>query len=185
MAQALDDIRKRFIDTWGDMASSWGVSRTMAQIYALLYAHPDALDTDTIMQQLGISRGNANMNLHKLLDWELVHKEERADTRKDYYRAEGDVWTLTLQIIRERQHREITPVANELNEMAASLSMLPEDDANTDEVENFRAQLNQMAEVLHLFDKLTEAVLPLLKGKDAESIRGLLNMLSMISTPTT
>ena len=53
----------RFVYLWGEMATHWGINRTMAQIHALLYASEKALDTDAIMERLGISRGNANMNL--------------------------------------------------------------------------------------------------------------------------
>ena len=51
----------QFVSLWGDMASSWGINKTMSQIHALLYAQSNPLDTDSIMKKLQISRGNANM----------------------------------------------------------------------------------------------------------------------------
>ena len=65
---------ERFIVFWGEMASNWGINRTMAQIHALLYVSEEALDTDRIMERLQISRGNANMNLRSLMSWSLVYK---------------------------------------------------------------------------------------------------------------
>ena len=38
--EALD----RFVRFWGDMASSWGINRTMAKIHALLYAVEEPLN---------------------------------------------------------------------------------------------------------------------------------------------
>src|SRR3712207_4865863 len=68
------EAQERFILFWGEMASSWWINRTMAQIHALLYASEAPLDTDEIMERLQISRGNANMNLRSLTNWDLVRK---------------------------------------------------------------------------------------------------------------
>ena len=114
---ALDE----FVRLWGEMASQWGINRTMALIHALLYASSDPLDTDAIMERLAISRGNANMNLRALLDWGLVRKTHQAGSRKDFYEAEQDVWRITTTIIEERQRREIAPVQRALSEVALDL----------------------------------------------------------------
>ena len=50
--------RDEFVQLWGDMASSWGINKTMSQIHALLYAESQALHTDEIMSILGMSRGS-------------------------------------------------------------------------------------------------------------------------------
>jgi len=85
--EALD----QFVLLWGEMASAWGINKTMAQIHALLYVEANPLDTDAIMSQLDISRGNANMNLRNLLKWQLIHKVHFKGSRKDYYTAEKEV----------------------------------------------------------------------------------------------
>ena len=76
-----EEALARFIEFWGDMASNWGINRTMAQIHALLYAVERPLDTDEIMERLQISRGNANMNLRSLVDWNLVKKVHQHGSR--------------------------------------------------------------------------------------------------------
>ena len=68
----LDQARQAFIDAWGKLGVEWGINRTMAQIHALLLISSDALDTDSVIQTLQISRGNASMNLRALIDWGLV-----------------------------------------------------------------------------------------------------------------
>ena len=73
----------RFVLFWGEMASRWGINRTMAQIHALLYAAETPMDTDEIMKQLQISRGNANMNLRSLINWDLVRKVHQSGSRTD------------------------------------------------------------------------------------------------------
>jgi len=70
----------------------------MAQIHALLYAELEPMDTDAIMEELRISRGNANMNLRKLNEWGLVHKVSVEGDRKDYFIAEkmSGIWLFVL-----------------------------------------------------------------------------------------
>src|SRR5690625_7257462 len=82
----------QFILLWGEMASAWGINKTMAQIHALLYAENDPLDTDSIMQKLSISRGNANMNLRNLLQWVVSQKVHYPGERKDFFTEATDEW---------------------------------------------------------------------------------------------
>ncbi len=161
---ALDE----FVRLWGEMASHWGINRTMAQIHALLYATAQPLDTDEIMERLEISRGNANMNLRALVDWNLVRKTNQAGSRKDYFFAEDDVWTLTTTIIEERQRREIKPVQRALdgvaNELRQSDATISADAALADRVE-------ALVEMIDVFDGVTEALLPLVRGRNTEKVR--------------
>ncbi|MCB0624548.1 MAG: transcriptional regulator, partial [Saprospiraceae bacterium] len=79
----LREGKEKFIQSWGALGSSWGVNRTMAQIHALLLISPEALSADEIMEDLMVSRGNANMNLRALIDWGLVYKELKPGERKE------------------------------------------------------------------------------------------------------
>jgi len=54
-SEALRAARERFVGFWGEMAPRWGINRTMAQIHALLYVSEEPLDTEEIMESLGIS----------------------------------------------------------------------------------------------------------------------------------
>ncbi len=162
--RALDE----FVLLWGEMASHWGINRTMAQIHALLYATARPLDTDEIMDRLQISRGNANMNLRALVDWNLVRKTHQIGSRKDFFVAEADVWTLTTTIIEERQRREIKPVQRKLDDVATGLRAAPElhapDAALADRVD-------ALVEIMDVFDGFTQALLPLVRGRSTEKVR--------------
>ncbi len=111
------EAKDKFIQAWGTLGSSWGINRTMAQIHALLLIYPEAMSTEEIMEELQISRGNANMNLRDLLSWGLVFKEIRTGERKEYFYAEKDIWKAAKQIIKERRKREIEPVLKVLEEV--------------------------------------------------------------------
>lgn len=113
----LTEAKERFIQQWGVLGTSWGINRAMAQIHALLLLSPDALTTDEIMEQLKISRGNANMNIRALMDWGVVYKTYKKGERKEYFFTDKDIWNLTKQITKERRRRELLPVREMLTEI--------------------------------------------------------------------
>lgn len=113
----LETAKEKFIHTWGSLATSWGINRTMAMVHALLLASEDSLSTDDIMEALVISRGNANMNLRELMDWGIVKKEFKMGERKEFFVAEKDIWIVFKQIAKERRKRELEPVIASLEEL--------------------------------------------------------------------
>lgn len=114
-----EEGKDKFIQSWGALGTSWGVNRTMAQIHALLLIAPASLSADDIMEELQISRGNANMNIRALMDWGLVYKELKAGDRKEYFVAEKDMWKVVRQIITNRKKKELEPMLKILDELSA------------------------------------------------------------------
>jgi DNA-binding transcriptional regulator GbsR (MarR family) len=115
--KALLEAQDRFIAVWGQMAGAWGISRTMAEVHALLYITGEPLCTDDIMDRLEISRGNASMSLRALLDWGIVERAHKRGDRKEYFEAEQDVWALFRAIVRERITREVDPLLASMHEI--------------------------------------------------------------------
>ncbi len=114
----LAEAKRKFIESWGKLGSEWGINRTMAQVHALLLVSPDALTTEEIMEELSISRGNANMTLRDLIGWGLIEKQHRAGERKEYFYAEKDTWKIARQVAMERRKRELDPVIKILDELS-------------------------------------------------------------------
>lgn len=115
----LAEAKLKFIETWGKLGSEWGINRTMAQVHALLLVSPDALTTEEVMEQLKISRGNANMTLRDLIGWGLIEKQHRAGERKEYFYAQKDTWEIARKVAEERKKRELDPVLKVLGELSA------------------------------------------------------------------
>ena len=105
-----ESSRLLFIRRWGEMAANWGISRTMAEIHALLYLTFEPLCTDDVMEKLSVSRGSASTNLRELVNWGLVHRVHQRGDRKEYFKAEQDVWAMFDTIVRERRRREVQPI---------------------------------------------------------------------------
>lgn len=116
------EVQDRFIAAWGQMGTAWGVSRTMAEVYALLYITGQPLNTDDVMERLRISRGNASMSLRSLVEWGLVSRAHKRGDRKEYFLAEQDPWSLSRKVMRERLRREVLPLLATLHELRDSTS---------------------------------------------------------------
>ncbi|PEN14091.1 hypothetical protein CRI94_07685 [Longibacter salinarum] len=163
---------EQIVGFWGEMASNWGINRTMAQIYALLYLSGSPQHTDAIMERLDISRGNANMNLRSLVEWNIVRKTRQTGSRKDFYVAEKDLWEATAQIIRERERREIRPVKEQLQACAKHLVREDErlDDRPADEQEMY-VRLQDLIELVEVFESFSKALLPHVRRQNVPAIK--------------
>jgi DNA-binding transcriptional regulator GbsR (MarR family) len=115
----LEEAKAKFIQAWGALGSSWGVSRTLAQIHAYLLVENEARTTEQVMEALQISRGNANMNLRTLLEWGLAEKELRVGERKELFIARRDTLYMAKQVALQRKKRELEPMLRALQEVQA------------------------------------------------------------------
>jgi len=145
----MEQARLLFIRRWGEMAASWGIGRTMAEIHALLYLASEPLCTDDVMEQLEVSRGSASTNLRQLENWGLVYRIHRRNDRKEYFEAETDVWQMFEIILRERRRREVQPI---IETIERCLRLVDEGrsrggragKAGGDEVDAFRKRFNEI-----------------------------------------
>jgi len=174
--EAYEKAVDQFVELWGDMASAWGINKTMSQIHALLYAESHPMDTDAIMDKLDISRGNANMNLHRLLEWELIKKVNFPKDRKDYYSAETDIWKIVSTIIRERQQREIAPIRAELLEC---IKTLEEGGLNNQESQDFKQRIENYYDFLEMFERFTDALLPYISKRNLSFLKQLVKLVEV------
>ncbi len=108
-AFAGDERIRRFVEHWGVMARAWGINASMGELFALLYVTGTDWTAEDLREELHVSRGNVSMNLRELIAWGVVHKVHRQGERREFYRAEADVWTLFRRILAERKRRELDP----------------------------------------------------------------------------
>jgi DNA-binding transcriptional regulator GbsR (MarR family) len=140
------------------MSSYWGISRTMAEIHALMYVSTEPLCTDDVMEQLQISRGNASMNLRALVDWSLITRVHRKGDRKEYFVCEADVWQMFETITRQRKRREVEPIVETIERCRAMVPVKThrgqDADAYRERLDNMLAFLNAISAVFNLILRL-------------------------------
>ncbi len=174
----LQEARNLLVRRWGEMGGYWGINRTMAEIYALLFVTRESLCTDQIMDQLKISRGNASMNVRALVDWGLIERVHRLGDRKEYFKADTDVWHMFETIMRERRRREVEPILATLqrctelvNPEQADLSSL-----NDEDVDEFRRRVSELMTFLTTMGTLFEMVLESGDGGMKSLVQGFSNI---------
>ncbi|MCB9195889.1 MAG: transcriptional regulator [Flavobacteriales bacterium] len=113
----LSDAKLKFIQSWGNFGSQWGINKTMAQIHGFLLVSDDLMSADEIMEFLQISRGNANMNIRSLMDWGLVYKEHQFGERREFFRAEKDIWVVAKRVVKYRHEKELVPMLRLMAEL--------------------------------------------------------------------
>lgn len=141
-----------FVQSWGRVATSWGISKTMGQIHGLLLVSPRPLTSDDFIERLSISRGNAHLNLQNLLQIELIYKAEVEGARKDYFRAEKDIWTLMLKVVKFRKSKELDPMISLVDEYAN----VEVDSVEGEEFKNILSEISMFGQRAEFFlDTLT------------------------------
>ncbi len=150
----LPEAREKFIQSWGSLGSQWGINKTMAQIHALLLISAEPLTTEEVMEELQVSRGNANINLRELINWQLVRRETRAGERKDFFVAEKDMWTVFRLIFKERKKREIDPMIQIIHQLGDVKG-----DKKNPEYKVFSEVLKDLNTLTNKGDKMMELVI--------------------------
>lgn len=107
-------------DIFGDIAAFWGFTRTQGRIYGLLFLSPEPMPQAELRERLDISAGSASMTLASLLDWGVVHRDDRM------YLAETDLWKAITGVMRRRERAMV-------NGAIARMSAVVEDLRDADE----------------------------------------------------
>lgn len=164
-----DDLIRVFVEHWGVMARSWGINATMGELFALLYVTGTDWTADELRERLRISRGNVSMNLRELMTWGVVHKIHRQGERREFYRAEYEVWTLFQRILAERKRRELDPTL-------ALLKSTAERVGDGEDLSSARNRIIALQRFTDLIDRLATVLLTL-EVDQIDAIEDLLKLL--------
>jgi len=145
----LTPVMQKFILHWGEMGSVWGVNRTVAQIYALLYLSPEPLTADEISEALAVARSTVSTGLHELQSWGIVKNVHVLGDRRDHFESMSDVWEMFRAIIRERKSREIDPLLAMLRESVAEAD---QDDAHVND--RLHAMLDSLEAAMTIYNQV-------------------------------
>jgi DNA-binding transcriptional regulator GbsR (MarR family) len=113
---------QKFILHWGEMGSTWGLNRTVAQIYAILYLSPNPLTADEICDSLSLARSTVSTGLHELQSWGVVRVIHVLGDRRDHFETMHDIWEMFRVILNERKRREFDPTLAVLRETVGELA---------------------------------------------------------------
>lgn len=129
----LSSVHKKFILHWGEMGTRWGISRTVAQIHALLYISPEPLNAEEITATLSVARSNVSISIKELQSWGLVKTNHVIGDRRDHFETMKDVWEMFRVVMDERKRREVDPTIAMLEECIEEMDESKDADSDTRE----------------------------------------------------
>src|ERR1700731_3840849 len=164
----LAPVAQKFILHWGEMGTRWGITRTVAQVHALLFLSPQPVPADEIATTLAVARSNVSTSLRELQGWGIVRAVHILGDRRDHFEAVKDVWEIFRIVSEERKRREIDPTLQAIRECVAELKAHPEGDTYA------RERLESMLEFLTAMTGLFEEILRMPTGalKRVVKLRG-------------
>ena len=142
----LTPVQQKFILHWGEMATRWGINRTVAQVHALLFLSPNPLHAEEIASTLGVARSHVSNSLRELQGWRIVRVTHILGDRRDHFESMKDVWEMFRIIVEERKKREADPTLGMLREVVADARTSKAADAYTRE---------RLEEMLQFFETMT------------------------------
>ena len=156
--------KQELIESFGTLGSNWGINKAMAKIHILLLISPKPLSAEEIMEELSISRGNANTNIRGLIEWGLIKKKLVPGERKEFFYSIKDLWEMLRIIVTERKKREIQPAVESLK------NAIKIKKNNSDEINEFLKITNGL---LELVDQMNFCVNSLMKIEKNKFLRNL------------
>jgi len=111
----MEEVKKTIIELFSEIAKIHGLSKSVGEIYAVLYLSDRPLCIADIMEELGISKGNVSMALNKLEKLGFVKKVWIRGERKNYYEA-IDGFSSYKDIVKKK-HTLITKTYEKLKEI--------------------------------------------------------------------
>ncbi|WP_271948528.1 GbsR/MarR family transcriptional regulator [Ruegeria faecimaris] len=141
----LTESMRGFILHWGEMGTKWGVSRSVAQIHALLHISPEPMTADEICETLGLARSNVSTGLKELQGWKLIKASRNLGDRRDHFHSIRDMFDLTKAVVEGRREREYAPTLDALRIVAQEA----QSDGTSPKV---RQRIDETLETMQMFD---------------------------------
>jgi DNA-binding transcriptional regulator GbsR (MarR family) len=139
-----------FIEGWGRLGTSWGISKVMAEIYALLYVSPQPLTLEEMSRKLKTSRSNISTNVRQLIDLGVVRKVIVRGERRDYYAAEDDITKVAKLLALAKKRKELDP-AMEIVDKAMAAATEAGDEATAQRLEELKRHMDFVNAIFHAF----------------------------------
>jgi DNA-binding transcriptional regulator GbsR (MarR family) len=147
----LPPLTQAFVLHFGEMGGRWGISRTVGQIYALLFLAELPLNADEITEKLGFSRSNVSMGLKELSSWRLVRLQHKPGDRREYFSTPEDIWEIVRILAEERRKREIDPTLSMLRHALVETPATPDE-------RYAQARMAEMHDLMELVTRWSEDI---------------------------
>lgn len=128
----LQTVQDSMLDGLGQLASYFGFSKVMGQLYGALLLSHSPLSLDDLVVLLDISKASVSMNLRTLEHLGMVRQVwvRGGGGRRKFYEAETDFWQIISNVLSGREMRDveraITVMDGDIERLRTALSAMTE-----------------------------------------------------------
>ena len=119
MAHKLTPAQRVFIEEFGNLYASYGFKRLNGLIIGLLLTTPEPLSLGEICRLLNRSKGLISEATRRLNSLGFIKRSSGADSRKDYYIADGDIFINVFHFNMATVRKNISIAEHFQHELAA------------------------------------------------------------------
>jgi DNA-binding transcriptional regulator GbsR (MarR family) len=161
MKSDIANARESFIQGVSRIANFWGLPKAMGAIYGVIYLSPAPITLDTMVEQVGVSKGAVSTNVRNLERLGMIHKHFKVGDRKDYYTAETDFWKIVKGILKEREKNEFNLALRTVGDSLEIIKKAKGSPSETELSQFYRERMKGMKSFFESLDSLVATVLAL------------------------
>jgi DNA-binding transcriptional regulator GbsR (MarR family) len=153
--EKLTQLEADMIDIFVRISRLFGVSKSVGEIYGLLFVSSRPVPLDYIRSKLNLSSGSASQGLRLLRTLGAVHATYVPGDRRDHFLAETGLRKITTGFLREKVVPDMMVHEEQLDRLTSLLDDIPE---------SSRSHIEARIELLHSWRRQARAVLPIVMG---------------------
>jgi DNA-binding transcriptional regulator GbsR (MarR family) len=154
--KALTRLEISTIDLFVRTARLFGVSKSVGEIYGLLFISPEPLPLDMIRGRLRMSSGSASQGLRMLRTVGAVRTAYMPGDRRDHFLVETNLRKITTGFLREKVEPNLVSHEERLQRICDLLQEIPAES---------RSEVEARLQILETWRRRARALLPvMMKG---------------------
>jgi HTH-type transcriptional regulator, glycine betaine synthesis regulator len=131
LPEALTDIQKGMAGIFADLADLLGNPSSLGSIYGLLFASPEPLSMDEIVERLDISTGTASQGLRRLVELDAVVPSKGDGERVTRYSAKLELRPFVSMFLNQQLLPRLGKSSDRLTDLERALEGLCPSDQET------------------------------------------------------
>jgi len=124
---SLLSIQREMASVFAEIADLFGNPSSLGAIYGLLFASPEPLSMEEIVERLGISTGTASQGLRRLVDMQAILPKKEDGERVTRYVAKLELRPFVAMFLEQQLLPKIGHSAERIETLKQKLSSIPED----------------------------------------------------------
>ena len=119
------EIQREMAEIFADLAELFGNPSSIGAIYGLLFASPEPLSMEEIVENLGISTGTASQGLRRLVELEAIVSQKSEGERVTRFAAKLELRPFVGMFLEQQLQPRLNRSAERIAQIEQNLAALP------------------------------------------------------------